>query len=43
MSAMHQEGIAEKEAEKDSRKRSSDADIDGDKEELSREWVIENF
>ena len=43
MSAMRQEGTAEKEAEKRSRKRGSDADADEDKEDLSREWVIENF
>ena len=43
MSAMRQEGTAEKEAEKHSRKRGSDADAEDDKEELSRDWVIENF
>ena len=40
---MRREGTAEKEAEKRSRKRGPDADADEDKEELSREWVIENF
>ena len=43
MSAMRQEGIAEKEAEKYSRKKGSDTDSDDDKKELSRDWVIENF
>ena len=42
MSAMRQEWLLEKEAEKNSR-RGSNADVDDDKEELSREWVIENF
>ena len=41
MSAMCQEGIAEKEIEKDSEPRG--ADTNEDKEELSREWVMENF
>ena len=39
---MHQEGLLEQEAEKNSR-RGSKVDADNDKEELSREWVIENF
>ena len=43
MSAMHQEGAAEKEAEEQSKKGGTDADTEENKEELSREWVIENF
>ena len=43
MSAMHQEGAAEKEAEERSKKGGVDADTEENKGELSREWVIENF
>ena len=42
MSAMRRKGLLEQEAEKN-RRRGSKVDADNDKEELSREWVIENF
>ena len=42
MSAINKEGLLEQEAEENSR-RGSKVDADNDKEELSREWVIENF
>ena len=43
MSAMQKEGAAEKEVEERSKKRNGDVDSEETQEELSREWVIENF
>ena len=43
MSAMQKEGAAEKEVKERSKKRNGDVDSEETQEELSREWVIENF
>ena len=43
MSTMQKEGAAEKEVKERSKKRNGDVDSEETQEELSREWVIENF